>query len=147
MAKHRDAPGQRPGWCIHYRSPQHGETCGAGVRYDDLRDGDATPKMDRSPCFIKPGQTAADRSPCAMLRPPTEREIAEYTDWKDGRVGHLMAALVSVSDWVQENKGKQARTVVPCPACGSDLHVIKAANNDHTRGQCSRDAACICWIQ
>lgn len=147
MAKHPQAPGYKAGWCIHYRSPMHGETCSVGVRYDSLRDGDAPPKMDRSPCFIKPGQTSADRSPCDKLRAPTEREIAEYEDWKDGRVGHLLAALASVSDWVGENKGRQASAIVPCPACGSDLHVAKTAGNDHTRGQCAGSKLCIGWIQ
>jgi hypothetical protein len=103
--------------------------------------------MDRSPCFIKPGQTAADRSPCEKLRAPTAREIAEYEDWKDGRVGHLYAALLSIEDWITQNKGKNARTVIPCPSCGSDLHVVKVASNDHTRGQCSGSKTCIGWIQ
>lgn len=147
MSKHPEAPGYRGGWCIHYRSPVHGDTCSAGVRYNDLRDGDAAPKMDRSPCFIKPGETAADRSPCEKLRPPTDEEISAYKGWQDTRVAHLMAALRSISDWVTENKGRRAHIIIKCPACGGNLKVAKAACNDHTQGQCMRSATCIGWIQ
>lgn len=71
LSKIPNDPGYRAGWCIHYRynrgekTPEE-NTCEAGVRYDTI-----DRIMAKSPCFIKPGETAADRSPCAKLRPPT----------------------------------------------------------------------------
>ena len=146
MGKHPDAPGYKAGWCIHYRSPSYGETCAAGVRYDSLRDGDKPPLMARSPCFIKPGETPADRSPCAKLRPPTLREIEEYNAWLKVRTDHLFTAIVSLDDWLVENEGRNAYKVIECPACGSNLHVSKVGSNNHTRGKCVTKG-CLEWIQ
>jgi hypothetical protein len=147
LAKHPQAPGYKAGWCIHYRAPSYGDACAAGVKYADLRDGDKRPTIDRSPCFIEPGQTAADRSPCPKLRPPTPREIDQYNAWLEVRTNHLFTALVSLENWVEKNKGRHASTTIPCPACGSALYVSKTASNNHTRGQCSRSKYCIGWIQ
>lgn len=102
--------------------------------------------MDRQPCFIKPGETAADRAPCPKLRPPTSEEIAAHKAWLAGRFDMLGVAFAWIADWRKAHRGKSAVDVVECPVCGGRLHVSISGRNGHVHGRCET-AGCVQWME
>lgn len=150
MSKRPGDPGYAPGWCIHYRynrgakTPEE-NTCEAGVRYDTIER-----TMAKSPCFIKPGETAADRSPCAKLRPPTPEEIAAHEKWSEDRMGDMMKVMKVISPWRIEHKKKRigGAQTIDCPACGGikTLSMTIAAYNGHVHAKCKTEG-CVSWME
>ena len=150
MSKIPNDPGYRAGWCIHYRynrgakTPEE-NTCEAGVRYDTI-----DRIMAKSPCFIKPGETAADRSPCAKLRPPTTEEIAAHEEWSAKRRADLTTVMVAIAPWRMEQKKKRvgASQVIDCPACHGkhSLSLSISGYNGHVHGRCSTEG-CVSWME
>lgn len=63
------------------------------------------------------------------------------------KIDQTIEALVSLSDWIDANKGVAAKTTIKCPRCGSKLYVMKSGCNDHTMGKCSGSDNCLEWMQ
>lgn len=120
------------------------DTCEAGIRYDSFTGEDR--KMDRQPCFIKPGESAEDRAPCAQLRPPTPEEIALHEKWAEERMGVLGKVMQGIAPWRKANKGRSASEVVACPACAGRLHLSISSYNGHVHGKCET-AGCVSWME
>lgn len=149
MSKRPGDLGYAPGWCIHYRynrTPKRPEddTCEAGIRFDSFT-GDAR-TMARQPCFIQPGQTAADRAPCEKLRPPTPEEIELHEQWANGRMDLMRTVMTGISPWRKSHKGKSAQEIVECPACKGKLHLSISSYNGHVHGKCET-ADCASWME
>lgn len=150
----RTSPGQRAGWCIHYR---HGPRvrsedmrCAAGVRYVDFNGG-VTAGMFRPghmPCFLdeKTGRPEPTAVHCERLRLPTPEEIAEHEAWSKGRFDNLGIVMKGIKPWREKWKGKSHREVVECPACKGRLHLSISAYNGHVHGKCETDD-CANWME
>jgi hypothetical protein len=146
----RKWPGQRAGWCIHYRaSPAfHMKDkpwiCGAGVDIDEAWAGVSHSKQ---PCFLDDrGNSKPDAVPCAQLRRPTPEEIAEYEAWRTGRMEKLTTVLRGIADWRATHKGNSHYEIVECPACKGRLHLSITACNGHVHGQCETPD-CVAWME
>lgn len=146
----RKWPGQRAGWCIHYRRPpfyydeDKNWICGAGVNLHKAWEGVS---HDKQPCFLddkgnsKPGAVL-----CAQLRRPTAEEIATYDAWRVERTNKLGTVLAGIADWRAAHKGKSHGEIVECPACKGRLHLSIAACNGHVHGQCETPD-CVAWME
>ena len=143
-------PGQRAGWCIHYRRPplyyEEDKTwvCGAGVNLREAWDGVI---QDKKPCFLDDkGNSKPDALPCAQLRRPTPEEIAEHAAWRDEYMKKQIAVMTGISEWRKKHKGKSHAEIIECPACKGRLHLSIAAYNGHVHGKCETDG-CVAWME
>jgi hypothetical protein len=141
MSKRAGDPGYAPGWCIHFRSMGHHDTCEKGVRYDSFKGADAM--FDRRPCFTA---GTHQRAHCEHRRLPTEEEIEAHEKWAKGRTSVLGTVLAGIMPWREKWAGKSQTEVVKCPACAGRLHLAISARNGHVHGQCET-ANCVAWME
>lgn len=132
-----DSKGHGPGWCIHYRARNEGDTCLVGVRYDRFRPG-------REPCFMD--RPPSDTDICWDVRPPTAEEIAAHKAGLKVRMGALLTVLASIQPWRKKHKGENFGEVVVCEACGGKLHLTIAKTNGHVHGRCETPG-CVVWME
>jgi hypothetical protein len=141
MSKRPGDPGYAAGWCIHYRSPSHGDTCEAGVRYDSFDAKDRT--MLRSPCFT---HGTHERAACPHRRVPTKEEIAAHETWVKEQQSVLFKVLTGIMPWRAKWSGKSHAETIECPACKGRLHLRISGYNGHVHGRCET-AGCVAWME
>lgn len=143
MSKRAGDPGYAPGWCIHYRSPQHGSTCEAGEEFAQWRGRG----HDVTPCFLtKDGKSKPGALPCPHLRLPTPEEIVAHEKWAADHFEKQVTVMTGILPWRKAHKGKSAQEVVECPACKGRLHLSIAAYNGHVHGRCET-SGCVSWME
>lgn len=146
MSKRPGDPGYAAGWCIHFRSMGHHETCEQGVNYDALAGG-RQGSFSRLPCFIQtPDPHAETRVACEHFRAPTPDEIDAHETWVETRMDVLRAVMVGIKPWRDAHKGQSASEIVECPACKGRLHLSISRYNGHVHGACETQG-CASWME
>lgn len=141
MSKRPGDPGYAGGWCIHYRTPSHHDTCEVGVPYSKW---DGT-KFGVRPCFLdsKTGESKPDAIPCEHLRRPTPEEIAAHEQWCVERWNKTALALEDVAPYRKQGGAH----IIDCPVCKTGkLHFTIARSNGHCHARCST-GGCVSWME
>jgi hypothetical protein len=130
------------GRCKHFTGIQN-KTCGAGVRYDDVR---RLPGFN-VPCIL---QYADDSPPCDNRAFPTLEEVAEQIERDRKAVRDYSTARKAITDEIGpfvRGKSPGVGGEIPCPVCTTGtLRYSRAMSNGHVHARCSTDG-CVAWME
>jgi len=127
------------GKCLHYNGTKN-DLCEAGVNYEELASGEK-PMFDVLPCF---GKGLPCERECAKRLLPTKEQVQAWKQYTDARFAKLFEAIAIITE--QNNKDKNGRGIIVCPACQGRLHYSVASYNGHIHGSCETQE-CLKWMQ
>jgi hypothetical protein len=125
--------------CVHF-APMSQECCGAGVRFEDVRDESQRPY--RYPCKAIFG---GPELPCAKREYPTREQVEAEEREYEAAFARVNACMKAIRE--KHGKARGLQDSMACPTgCGGTLHYSIANYNGHVHGQCSTKD-CASWMQ
>lgn len=139
------------GTCKHFNGMglEDDKCCDVGVNYRKHVGGTDFGWCTRAPCIRKSTSTIKPNGPinaCSKYEEPSQADLDKYEAEMKEFDARIDLALPVIARIKREHKGKGAKGVVECPACGGKLHFTHAACNGHVWGKCETDK-CLSWME
>lgn len=155
---------ENPYWvniCRHFTNGVdvlHDKQCRKGVCYRDVTARPDIPGASfRLPCQtpnqehgIKTLQETGPAGTCEHFSALSEQELREQEEVfviamaESSRKMQLVSPLIVAMK--KQHRGKSARTLEVCPACGGRLHMSHSGYNGHVWGKCETEG-CVSWME
>jgi hypothetical protein len=146
------------GRCKHFNGIQN-DTCKAGVLYESVTPDPQAPGMAlRMPCddwskrktLSKPTPAQQEqmtkRGTCPKYEEPSAEELKAWEDKLKVYGENMNKVFTALASIRKDQKGKNWRGVIECPACKGKLHLTHSAYNGHMHGRCETEG-CVAWME